>query len=330
MKKEGSLKDKKKEGSSDKDDINAGERIIDTIYRDQEDRKLKKEGSLGDKKKEGPSDKEDINAGARIIDIIYRGQAKKRLCEGISILKDPGAIRKEDIKIKDSESSMKEKVNSVEETKAEDKNEEISPKQTDSEIRREDEQSENESGSLVKDENDKEAEVGARNSGISNTDQEAAKVSSVDRGKSEIVGRKISNFLVKPTLISTKPSPKAKRRPKQAKKFSPGKNQLRITNFTNSTRNSTQLNPARLINEDNINTLGNWRDLTETKGDVYLSLEPQMSESVTKTIDEKDNLNLLKRTEDNILESNKGDSKEDFETVEKLTGKRRPICEIGD
>ena len=51
---------------------------------------------------------------------------------------------------------------------------------------------------------------------------------------------------------------------------------------------------------------------------------------MTETKDTTEYLNLLKRTEDNILESNKGDSKEDLETVEKLTGKKRPIGEIGD
>ena len=139
--------------------------------------------------------------------------------------------------------------------------------------------------------------------------------------------RKISDFLVEPKLISTKLTPKAKRRPKQAKKISPGKNQPKITKFTNSNQ-KTQLNPAQLIEGNEGNTLGNLKDLTGTQGQSYLYLRSQISESVTETKDTTEYLNLLKRTEDNIQEPNKGDSKGYQDQLKGLQDREDPLVKL--
>ena len=167
---------------------------------------------------------------------------------------------------------------------------------------------------MLKDEED------ARNAGTPSKDQEI----SVDRKESEVKIRKIPDFLVNPKFSKTK----AKRRPKQAKKLSPCKNQPKITKFTNSTP-KTQLNPACIIEGKMKITIGNKEHLTGTQG-IQINTDSQISESVILDKDITDNQNLLKRTEVETLEPNKGDSREDKENQSKgLQDKgREPLVKL--
>ena len=164
---------------------------------------------------------------------------------------------------------------------------------------------------------DKKEEDDARNSGTSSEGQNI----SADRKVSEVKVMKIPEILVNPRKFQISKS-KAKRRPKQAKKLSPIKNQPQITQFT-TPKSKTQLNPACTIEGNNRKiTIGNKENLTGTQGSNTIKGNSQISESVILELN-TDNLKLLKRTEVNNPKSNKVDSGWDSEPVRRPTEQGR-------